>query len=695
MHSTPSKTSATHFQSIYHHGFARIAACTPNVDLANPMANASHVISVLEQAHEQHVAVAVLPELCVSAYSIDDLLLQDALLEETIDAIDVIRNWSMGKKMLFAIGAPLAKDGRLYNCAVVLQDGSVLGVVPKSFLPNYREYYEKRHFASGASIREQTIDLGTLGTVPFGVDLLFEAKGSHSPKGLIVHVEICEDFWTPLPPSTLAALDGATVLLNLSASNITIGKGEARRDLCTSQSSRCIAAYAYSAAGSGESTNDLSWDGQAIISENGKVLAESPRFAPGNRLIVADVDLDLIRQERMRTGSFNDSRELHQPRFRRIRFGFDVRDASLSGGIGFHRPIDRFPFVPSDPRRLAEDCFEAYNIQVDGLVQRLRSSGIERIVLGVSGGLDSTHALIVAARAMDLLGLPRTNIHGFSLPGFATGDRTRSNATALMKSLGITAAEHDITEACRLMLRSLGHPAGDGKPVYDVTFENVQAGERTSFLFRKANQIGAIVLGTGDMSELALGWCTYGVGDHMSHYGVNAGVPKTLIQYLVRWVVKEAIFSSETGAILTSILGTAISPELVPVADGQPIQSSESRVGPYALQDFNLYYATRRGFSPEKIAFLAWRAWGCGDGAWPSDFPDDSKADVRFPELVQWLDVFVRRFFGFSQFKRTAIPNGPKVSSGGSLSPRGDWRAPSDAQADLWLRQIAGLPEDL
>lgn len=686
---------STRFQSIYQHGFARIAACTPKVSIADPIENASHIAELVKEAEERHVAVAVFPELCLSAYAIDDLLQQDVLLDGVIDGLEILLHRTRDTQVVYAIGAPLAVDGRLYNCAIVIQAGAVLGVVPKSFLPNYSEFYERRHFASGVGVVDETIDLGRLGEAPFGVDLMFEATGEFAPKGLRVHVEICEDVWTAIPPSSLGALAGATVLLNLSASNITIGKGEARRMLCTSQSSRCIAAYAYSAAGGGESTNDLSWDGQAIICENGDLLAESPRFEPGGRMIVSDIDLDRLRHDRMRVVTFNDSREANQTMpFRVVQYPFDARRLAMLGDIGFERQIDRFPFVPSNPLRLDEDCFEGYNIQVDGLVQRLRSSGIDKVVLGVSGGLDSTQALIVAARAMDLMGLPRTNILGFSMPGFATSARTRTNALALMNAFGITADEIDITETARLMLRTMGHPAGDGEAVYDTTFENVQAGLRTDYLFRKANQLGAIVIGTGDMSELALGWCTYGVGDQMSHYGVNAGVPKTLIQYFVRWVVRQGLFPAASD-ILLSILDTAISPELVPVAAGAEIQSSESKIGPYALQDFNLYYLVRRGYLPSKVAFLAWQAWGKGLGAWPAGFPDEAKADIDIGEIRKWIEVFLKRFFGFSQFKRTAMPNGPKVSSGGSLSPRGDWRAPSDSSAKPWLRNLQEVPETL
>jgi NAD+ synthase (glutamine-hydrolysing) len=425
-----------------------------------------------------------------------------------------------------------------------------------------------------------------------------------------------------------------------------------------------------------------------MIFENGIRLAEAERFPAEGQFVAADVDLDLLRQERMRMGTFDDNRRTHAALtdgFRRIGFRLDPPDRDL----GLRRPLERFPFVPSDPLRLEQDCYEAYNIQVAGLVQRLRAAGLQRVVIGISGGLDSTHALIVAAKAMDLLGLPRSNILAFTLPGFATGDATKGNAWRLMRSIGTTAREIDIRPAARQMLGDLDHPFAGGEPVYDITFENVQAGLRTDYLFRLANQNGAIVIGTGDLSELALGWCTYGVGDQMSHYNVNAGVPKTLIQHLIRWVGRSGQFTAETGETLDSILGTEISPELVPVEAGAAPQSTEAAIGPYALQDFNLYYTLRYGFRPSKIAFLALTAWeDATSGAWPPHFPPERRIAFTLPEIRRWLELFLRRFFQFSQFKRSALPNGPKVSSGGALSPRGDWRAPSDGNAAAWLDDL-------
>ena len=450
---------------------------------------------------------------------------------------------------------------------------------------------------------------------------------------------------------------------------------------------RCLAAYLYAAAGQGESTTDLSWDGQTSIFENGNQLGDGARFEEDPQLTIADVDLDLLRQERARQGTFEDNRRVATPdaTYRTVEFTLDPPDADL----GLLRAVERFPFVPADPERLAQDCYEAYNIQVDGLAQRLRAISTDKVVIGVSGGLDSTHALIVAARAMDLLGLPRTNILGFTMPGFATGSTTKSNAWALMRALGITATELDIRPSATQMLKDLDHPFGRGEEVYDVTFENVQAGLRTDYLFRLANHHKAIVLGTGDLSELALGWSTYGVGDQMSHYNVNGGVPKTLIQHLIRWVAGLDDFSDQVDDILLSILGTEISPELVPVKEGEVPQSTEKAIGPYELQDFNLYYTLRFGLRPSKIAFLAYHAWRDVEaGMWPPGFPPERRRSYDVPAIRRWLVVFVQRFFGFSQFKRSALPNGPKVSSGGSLSPRGDWRAPSDGNAAVWLADI-------
>ena len=688
--SLPVPKPTTSFASLYRHGFARVAAVTIPVSLGHPDANATAILDAARRCGERGTAVAVFPELCLSGYAIDDLLLQDALLEAVEDAVGHIVAHSAGLLPLIVFGAPVRHGARLYNCAVAVHRGRLLGVIPKVHLPNYREFYEHRWFASGDGTGGGTCRLGGH-DAPFGDDLLFTATDL---PGLAVHAEICEDLWVPIPPSTQAALAGATVLLNLSASNITIGKADTRRLLGQSQSARCLAAYLYAAAGVGESTTDLAWDGQVSIYENGAVLAESDRFPDGEQIAVADIDLDALRQERLRQGTFDDNKRRHEPASAWRRIGFLLDPPGID--LGLERRIERFPFVPNDPARLAQDCYEAYSIQVAGLVQRRRATGSGKIVIGVSGGLDSTQALIVAARAVDLMGSPRTDILAYTMPGFGTSDGTKANAHRLMAALGVDAQELDIRPAARQMLADLGHPFASGQPVYDVTFENVQAGLRTDYLFRAANYRGGFVLGTGDLSELALGWCTYGVGDQMSHYNVNSGVPKTLIQHLIRWVSASGQFDAEVSSTLDLILGTEISPELVP-AEAGVMQSTEAKIGPYALQDFNLFYTLRYGFRPSKIAFMAWHAWrDTAQGGWPPGFPEARRAHYDMATIRHWLEVFLRRFFAFSQFKRSAMPNGPKVSAGGSLSPRGDWRAPSDGNAEAWLDELRrNVPETL
>ncbi len=673
------------FASLHTHGFLRVGVSTPVVSIADPAANAAATIEEARLAHAQGCDLLVFPELNLSAYAIDDLHLQDALLDAVEDALAQIVAASAPLSPVLLVGAPLRRNGRVYNCAVAVAKGRILGVVPKTFLPNYREYYEKRWFASGAGMDGQSMDLCGQ-TVPFGPDLLFSASDLAD---FVFHVEICEDFWAPTPPSTHGALAGALVLCNLSGSPITVGKAADRHVLCASQAMRTISAYVYSAAGPGESSTDLSWDGQGSIHELGDVLAEAERFQRRPQRIVADVDLSRLRQERMRTGTFNDSAALAghpEKRFRRIAFDH----APSAADVGLKRPVRRFPFVPNAPERLDQDCYEAFNIQVHALARRFEATPGDHMVIGVSGGLDSTHALIVAAKVCDLLDLPRTTILGFTMPGFATGETTKGNAWALMRALGITAEEIDIRPAARQMLTQMGHPFADGEPVYDIAFENVQAGLRTDFLFRLANQRSGFVIGTGDLSELALGWCTYGVGDHMSHYGVNPGVPKTLIQYLIRWTVSSGQFDGETGRVLSAILDTEISPELVPAGEDGAIQSTESKIGPYELNDFFLFHTLRYGQRPSKIAFLAWHAWrDARAGLWPAGFPEARKNEYDLGTIETWLERFLVRFFRTSQFKRSALPNGPKVVSGGALSPRGDWRAPSDGRAEAWLQQLA------
>ncbi len=610
---------------------------------------------------------------------------QEALLAAVDGALGELVEASRALHPILVAGAPLRHRGRLYNCAVAILRGRVLAVTPKIYLPNYREFYEKRHFASGASVAGEEIQVAEQ-FAPFGSDVLLEA--SDFP-GLAIHTEICEDVWVPIPPSSRAALAGATLLLNLSASNAIVGKSDYRQTLCAAHSARCLAAYLYSAAGQGESTTDLAWDGEAMIYEKGDLLAKAPRFSDEPQLVLADVDIGRLVAERARQVTFGDCADVEAGavQYRRVEFELNAR---RDVDIGLMREVPRFPFVPNDEARLVELCFEAFNIQAHGLEQRLRASGMEKVVIGVSGGLDSTQALLVAVTAMDALGLPRANVLAYTLPAFATTDRTRSNAWALMRALDVSAKEIDVSAACKQMLEDIGHPAARGEAVYDVTYENVQAGARTSLLFRLANLHNGIVIGTGDLSELALGWCTYGVGDQMSHYNVNASVPKTLIQHLIRWCARDARFGSRTVSVLKDILATEISPELVP---GDTAQRTEAFVGPYALQDFNLFYTTRYGFAPAKVAFLAWHAWRDAQaGVWPSVIAANDRGAYDLAEIKHWLAVFARRFFATSQFKRSALPNGPKVSSGGSLSPRGDWRAPSDSSAEVWLKALDDIP---
>jgi NAD+ synthase (glutamine-hydrolysing) len=672
MPSRKAQSPSDRFKSLYTHGFVRVAACAPVVVPANPAANAHAILKFAREADGEKAAILLTPELSLSGYAIDDLLLQDALLDAVETAIGKLKAESANLFPALVVGAPLRLGGAIYNCAVVIHRGAILGVVPKTFLPNYREFYEKRHFGVASDTSADVISIGREDVV-FGAKLVFAAS---DVRDFTFHVEICEDFWTPMPPSTLGAAAGATVLLNLSASNIVIGKAEDRAILCDAQSRRATAAYVFAASGYGESTTDLAWDGQIVAYEMGEKIAEGERFSRAPKLVVADIDVNRIAQERRRLSNFRDFAAREKSRiaeFSEISFELGAPDGSLP----LKRKLDRLPFVPDDLARLDRDCFEAYNIQVQGLAKRVETTGSNRVVIGISGGLDSTHALIVAARAFDLLGLPRKNIVGVTMPGFATTDATKSNAWALMNALGIDAREVSIQPLAKRMLEDLNHPAARGEPVYDVAYENVQAGLRTDYLFRLANKEGGFVVGTGDLSELALGWCTYGVGDHMSHYNVNGGAPKTLIQHLIRWVADSNLFDANTSKTLRSVLEGEISPELIP---GVTQQSTQAVVGPYELQDFNLYWITRYGLKPSKVLFLAWSAW---------------REKYDYATIRKWLEVFITRFFA-NQYKRSAVPNGPKIVSGGALSPRGDWRMPSDAAATTWLDELhANSPDTL
>jgi NAD+ synthase (glutamine-hydrolysing) len=656
------------FFNLYRHGFARVAVATPRVRIGDPSHNVEATLELLRQAAGKRAVLAIFPELGLSAYSCEDLFHQQALLQASEEALARLLAASRNIACAALVGLPVAIDGLLYNCAALACRGRLLGVVPKTYLPNYREFYEGRQFTAGDVARRTEVELAGQ-AAPFGTGLLFRWKENPD---FVLHVEICEDLWVPTPPSSFAALAGATLIGNLSASNIIIGKDAYRRQLVGGQSARCMAAYLYSASGQGESTTDLAWDGHALIYENGNLAAESRRFADEPQVAFADIDLGRLLADRMRQNTFAAAAQRHAQSvrgFREIAFSLEVP----KGKVLLERRVERLPYVPSDSATRDARCEEVYRIQVQGLVTRMRATGSKKLVIGVSGGLDSTQALLVCARAMDQLKLPRANILAYTMPGFATSSRTKNQAWQLMRAIGASAEEIDIRPSCLQMLKDIGHPYAKGKKVYDIAFENVQAGERTSHLFRLANQHGGFVVGTGDLSELALGWATYGVGDQMSHYNVNASVPKTLIQFLIGWVAESGGFGPDVKRALHRVLDTEISPELVP---GK--QSTEASVGPYELQDLHLYYTLRYGYAPSKVAFLAWHAW---------------QDKYKLAQIKKWLGVFLKRFFQTSQYKRSAMPNGPKVGSGGSLSPRGDWRAPSDGNADAWLADLARVPD--
>jgi NAD+ synthase (glutamine-hydrolysing) len=656
------------FFNLYGHGFARVAVATPLVRVADPRHNLEGTLELARQAAREKALLAVFPELGLTAYTSEDLFHQQALLEAAEDALARLIARTRALPIALLVGLPVAVEGLLYNCAALVCQGRLVGVVPKTYLPNYREFYEGRQFTPGDAATCTDIRLAGQSSA-FGTGLIFRL--AEMPQ-FTLHVEICEDLWVPAPPSTFATLAGATVVANLSASNIVTGKESYRHQLVANQSARCLAAYLYSAAGLGESTTDLAWDGHALIYENGTRVAESRRFADAPQLTFADIDLGRLAADRMRQNTFGAAALRHRDdvrRFRTIEFSLPLP----GGRLPLSRAIERLPYVPGDPATRDARCEEVYRIQVNGLLTRMRATGSKHLVIGVSGGLDSTQALLVCARTVDQLGMPRKSILAYTMPGFATSTRTRSQAWQLMRAFGCTAEEIDIRPSCMQMLKDIGHPYASGKKVYDIAFENVQAGERTSHLFRLANRHGGMVVGTGDLSELALGWATYGVGDHMSHYNVNASVPKTLIQFLIGWVAQSDEFGPDAKRALRRVLETEISPELVP---GR--QSTEQAIGPYELQDFNLYYTLRFGYAPTKVAFLAWHAW---------------RDKYSVAEIRKWLEVFLRRFFETSQFKRSAMPNAPKVGSGGSLSPRGDWRAPSDGSAAPWLADLARVPK--
>lgn len=679
------------FHNLYRHGFVRVAAYAPHIAPGDPAENAARQITLARKADESRAALVLFPELSLTGYALDDLHHQALMLRAAEQAAASLIEASRDLMPVIVAGAPVAVDGQLYNCALIIHRGRLLGIVPKSYLPNYREFYEKRWFAEGPSAVADTIRYAGQDAA-FGTKLVFAADDL---PGFSFMAEICEDLWAVQPPSLDGALAGANIIVNLSASNALIGKAREREALVRVQSQRTLGAYIFAASGSGESTTDLTWDGQTIACELGETIASGPRFED-NTGLVTEIDVGRIVQDRLRFSTFRDSARNARERLTGWRkIGFTLAPP-LDETLTLERAIRRFPFVPADKERLDEDCFEAWSIQSEALVQRLRSSGIKRAVIGISGGLDSTQALIVTARAFDRLGLPRANILAYTLPGFATSEATHEQAIALADAMGVTRREIDIRPAAERMLADLGHPYAEGRAQYDVTFENVQAGLRTDYLFRAANHEGALVIGTGDLSEAALGWCTYGVGDHMSHYNVNAGLPKTLIQHLIAWAARTGRAGEAATPVLERILATEISPELVPAGADGAIQSTQGVIGPYPLQDFTLHYVVRYGFGPEKIAFLQDTAWGMNSRSdWPGHVAEGDRHHYTMADILKWLDVFHARFFGQSQFKRSAVPNGPKLTSAGALSPRGDWRMPSDMSAKLWHAAIARLKDEL
>ena len=651
------------------YGMVRVAAVVPQVNVADVEGNVAHLIESVDQAVGMGASIVATPELCVTGYTCGDLFGNDLLLGAAEQALVDLNEHYRNTSVMIVLGAPLRCNGHLFNCAVILNHGE-MWVVPKTYIPNYKEFYEKRWFTSSNITAIAGRDSIVVGgeEVPFGTHQIFEAGRAR------VAVEVCEDLWVPAPPSSIAAINGANVIVNLSASNELIGKHTYLMDLIKHQSARCIAAYVYASCGFGESTTDLVFGGNAVIAENGKVLAQGERFTTRGQLSVADIDIAALDNERRINGSFADSM---------VQFGtpFEHIALEVNGPLDYEsqelkRPVRRLPFVPAEDDRLNARCEEIVSIQTEGLMRRLDFTGIPTMVVGVSGGLDSTLALLVGVRAFDRMGRDRKDIHAITMPGFGTTDRTYTNACAMVKALGVTLHEISIAAAVTQHFNDIGHDAAN----HDVTYENSQARERTQILMDFSNKVNGLVLGTGDLSELALGWATYN-GDHMSMYNVNVSIPKTLVRHLVRWFAASLDDGSEAGKqihdTLVDVLDTPISPELTPAAqDGTILQVTEDIVGPYELHDFFLYHMLRYGYAPDKLYLLARKAF---NGVYDN-------ATIR-----KWLRTFVKRFFS-QQFKRSCLPDGPKVGNV-SLSPRGDWRMPSDASARLWLAQCDSLPE--
>ena len=638
------------------YGFVKVAAAVPQVAVADCARNAERIVALAQQAARRGVELVAFPELAVTGYTCADLFLQPALLDAADEALGEIMRQTRKLPLALIVGLPLRHEDRLYNCAAVVAQGRLLGVVPKSYIPNYAEFYEARWFASGAGIEEERITAAGQ-EADFGTELTFAVNGAE------FGIEICEDLWVASPPSSRLALNGAKLIFNLSASPEGVGKHAYLRELVAQQSARTLAAYVYCSAGFGESSTDLVFAGNGLIAENGTMLAQAARFSLDEQLTVADVDIERLEFERRRNTSFRMREEAGESTV----IEMELPDALKASALD--RRVDPMPFVPADEAHRSERCEEIFQIQSHGLARRLAHTGCRCAVVGISGGLDSTLALLVTVRTFDKLGLDRRGILGITMPGFGTTDRTYRNALKLMEGLGVTVREIPIRDACLQHFRDIGLPESDRSAAY----ENAQARERTQILMDVANMEGGLVIGTGDLSELALGWATYN-GDQMSMYGVNASVPKTLVRHLVRWAA-DTERDGATRATLLDIIDTPVSPELLPAdREGNIAQKTEDLVGPYELHDFFLYNFVRAGFRPAKIAFLAEQAFA---GSYDRE------------TIVKWLRVFFRRFFA-QQFKRSAMPDGPKVGSV-SLSPRGDWRMPSDASAALWLRELEEL----
>ncbi len=644
------------------YGYVRVAAAVPNLEVSNCEYNTDRIIELIKEADKENVQIVVFPELSITSYTCGDLFHQQLLLQSAQQQLGRLLNETKELNIVSIVGIPVAVDNQLFNCAAIVQSGNILAVIPKTYIPNYNEFYESRWFSSSNEAPSKTINLCNR-DVPFSSNILMKCGTT------LFAVELCEDVWAPIPPSSYHCLMGANIIFNSSASNEIIGKSDYRIELIKQQSARCISGYVYTSSGGGESTTDLVFGGHAMIAENGSILSESKRFETSEQLIINEIDIQRLMVDRRKSNSFMKINKSNAPSC----MDYSIINCNLKTNnideSQFHRTIDAFPFVPQDTTARDKRCEEIFSIQVAGLSKRLSHTNSKSAIIGISGGLDSTLATLVTVKAFDKLNIPRSNIIGITMPGFGTTGRTYKNAINFMKLSGITMREIDIKEACVKHFKDIGH----NSDVHDTTYENVQARERTQILMDIANKETGLVIGTGDLSELALGWATYN-GDHMSMYSVNSGVPKTLVRYLVKWVADNDTMD-KIRKILIDILDTPVSPELLPAdSDGEICQKTEDIVGPYELHDFFLYQMVRFGFSPDKILFHAQKA-----------FNHRYSREI----ILKWLQVFYKRFFS-QQFKRSCLPDGPKVGSI-NLSPRGDWRMPSDASSKIWMDEIEKL----